>query len=181
MMFTKSLGLAALFSTIASALPQDMMVRRSGMVQRDGGGGVKITNNLQQDVYAWSVTDSVGPMETIKSGGGIYSENWKTNPNGGGISIKLALDQEQHDVLQFEYTQSGDTIFWDLSCIDMESGNQFTDKGFAVQPSDETSSCPKAICTAGDKACSAAYLQPTDDHATHGCPINTALDLSIGA
>ncbi|CAG8948408.1 unnamed protein product [Penicillium salamii] len=180
MMFTKTLGLAALFSTIASALPQDMMVRRAGMVRRDGGG-VKITNNLQQDVYAWSVTDNVGPMQTIKSGGGIYSEDWRTNPNGGGISIKLALDEQQHDVLQFEYTQSGDTIFWDLSCIDMESGNKFTDKGFAVQPSEENSSCPKAICKAGDKACSAAYLQPTDDHATHGCPINTALDLSIGA
>ncbi|KAJ5695014.1 hypothetical protein N7455_002083 [Penicillium solitum] len=179
MMFTKTLGLAALFSTIVSALPQDM-VRRSGMVRRDGGG-VKITNNLAQDVYAWSVAGDVGPMQTITSGGGTYSETWRTNPNGGGISIKLALDPEQNDVLQFEYTEAGDTIFWDMSCIDMQAGNnKFTDFGFSVIPSDETSTCPTAICTAGDTACSAAYLQPTDDHATHGCPINTALDLNIG-
>jgi hypothetical protein len=180
MMFTKTLGLAALFSTIASALPQDMMVRRAGMVTRDGGG-VKITNNLDQPVYAWSVSSDVGSMQTINSGGGVYTEDWRTNPNGGGISIKLALDQQQTDVLQFEYTTAGDTIFWDLSCINMESGNQFTSKGFSVQPSDETSTCPKAVCKAGDSACSAAYLQPTDDHATHGCPINTSLDLAIGA
>ncbi|KAJ5773580.1 hypothetical protein N7457_008476 [Penicillium paradoxum] len=179
MMFTKTLGLAALFSAIASALPQDMMVRRSGMVKREGGG-VTITNNLQQDVYAWSVAGDVGPMQTIKSGGGTLSETWRKNPNGGGISIKLALDPEQHDVLQFEYTDAGDTIFWDLSCIDMKSSNKFTNYGFAVRPSDETSTCPKAICKAGDTACSAAYLIPTDDHATHGCPIDTALDLSIG-
>jgi hypothetical protein len=180
MMFTKTLSLAALFSTIASALPQDMMVRREGMVKRDGGGGVKITNHLKQDVYAWSVDGGVGPMETIKSNGGVYDEKWRTNPNGGGISIKLALDQAQHDVLQFEYTAAGDTIFWDVSCIDMDSSNKFTSFGFAVQPSNESSNCPKAICKAGDTACSAAYLVPTDDHATHGCPIDTALELTIG-
>ncbi|KAJ5978692.1 hypothetical protein N7501_002034 [Penicillium viridicatum] len=180
MMFTKTLGLAALFSAIASALPQDMMVRRAGMVRRDGGG-VTITNNLAQDVYAWSVAGDVGPMQTITSGGGTYSETWRTNPNGGGISIKLALDPEQNDVLQFEYTEAGDTIFWDMSCIDMQAGdNKFTEYGFSVIPSDESSTCPTAICTAGDTACSAAYLQPTDDHATHGCPINTALGLTIG-
>ncbi|KOS39743.1 hypothetical protein ACN38_g9407 [Penicillium nordicum] len=179
MMFTKTLGLAALFSTIVSALPQDM-VRRSGMVRRDGGG-VTITNNLAQDVYAWSVAGDVGPMQTITSGGGILSETWRTNPNGGGISIKLALDPNQHDVLQFEYTEAGDTIFWDMSCIDMEAGNnKFTDFGFSVIPTDETSTCPKAICQAGDSACSAAYLKPNDDHATHGCPISTKLDLTLG-
>jgi hypothetical protein len=178
MMFTKTLGLAAILSNIASALPHDMVVRREDMFRRDGGG-VTIINNLQQDVYAWSVADVVGPMQTISGGGGIYSENWRTNPNGGGISIKLALDQEQQDVLQFEYTESGDTIFWDLSCINLDSASMFTNFGFAVQP-DDTSICPAAICAPGDSACSAAYLQPTDDYATHGCPISTALNLAIG-
>ncbi|KGO42187.1 hypothetical protein PEX1_046280 [Penicillium expansum] len=180
MMFTKTLGFAALFSAMASALPQDMMVRRQGMVRRDGGG-VTITNNLAQDVYAWSVAGDVGPMQTITSGGGTYSETWRTNPNGGGISIKLALDPNQNDVLQFEYTEAGDTIFWDMSCIDMQAGNnKFTEFGFSVIPSGESSTCPTAICKAGDTACSAAYLTPTDDHATHGCPIDTALNLSLG-
>ncbi|KAJ5748896.1 uncharacterized protein N7511_010592 [Penicillium nucicola] len=175
MMFSKSLGLAALFTTLASALP-------NGIVRRDGaaGGSVQITNNLNQDVYAWSVTDQVGEMVTLSANGGQYSEQWKTNPNGGGVSIKLASNPEQTDVLQFEYTEAGDTIFWDLSCINMDAGNMFTSFGFAVEPTDQTSSCPSAVCAAGDSACSAAYLQPTDDHATHGCPIDTGLSLTIG-
>jgi hypothetical protein len=179
MMLAKTLGIAGLFSVIASALPQDMMVSHEDMFRRDGGG-VTIINNLQQEIYAWSVADVVGPMQTINSGGGIYFENWRTNPNGGGISIKISLNQEQQDVLQFEYTESGDTIFWDLSCINMGSSSMFINSGFAVVPSDVTSPCPSAICAAGDSACSAAYLQPTDDYATHGCPIGTALNLAIG-
>lgn len=178
-MFTKTFGIAAAFATLASALPSGMMVRRNGTAP--ASGSVLITNSLDMDIYAWSVAQDVGPMQTIKSGGGTYTEQWKTNPNGGGISIKLATDPNQSDVLQFEYTQASDTIFWDLSCINMGTGSEFTKYGFAVEPSkDASDSCPKAICKAGDANCAAAYLQPTDDHATHGCPIDTGLALTIG-
>jgi hypothetical protein len=173
MMFIKTMGLAAVFAAMASALPQSQIVRRDG-------GGVTIVNNLQQDIYAWSVADTVSPMQVLTSGGGVYSEDWRVNPNGGGISIKLSLDQEQQDVLQFEYTEAGDTIFWDMSCINMESSSAFINSGFAVTPSAESSTCPSAICAPGDAACSAAYLQPFDDYATHGCPIGTGLNLVIG-
>lgn len=182
MMFTKTFGIAAAFAALASALPSGMtmnnMVRRNNTVP--AGGSVLITNNLSQDVYAWSVTDTVGPMQVLTANGGTYSEAWQINPNGGGVSIKLSTDPNQSDVLQFEYTQAVDTIFWDLSCIDMGANSQFTQYGFAVLPTDSTSSCPSAICQAGDAACNAAYLIPTDDHATHGCPINTGLALTIG-
>jgi len=182
MMFTKTFGIAAAFATLASALPSGMdmnnMVRRNNTVPTSGS--VLITNNLSHDVYAWSVTNTVGPMQTLKANGGTYSESWRTNPNGGGVSIKLATDPNQADVLQFEYTQATDTIFWDLSCIDMGANSQFTKYGFAVLPTDPTSNCPSAVCKAGDAACNAAYLIPTDDHATHGCPINTGLALTIG-
>ncbi|KAJ5601862.1 hypothetical protein N7510_011396 [Penicillium lagena] len=178
MMFTKTMGLAAIFATAASALPSGMMMRRNGTAP--SGGGVQITNNLSQDIYAWSVSDDVGPMQTLSANGGSYSENWRINPNGGGISIKLATTPDQSDVLQFEYTEGGDTIYWDLSCINMGTDSEFTQYGFAVQPSITTGSCPSAVCQAGDSACAAAYLQPDDNAATHGCPINTGLGLTIG-
>ena len=181
MMFTKTFGLAAAFATLASALPSGMMVRRNETVPADGS--VLITNNLNMPVYAWSVSDDVGPMQTLSANGGTYTEAWRTNPNGGGISIKLATDPDQSDVLQFEYTPSEDTIFWDLSCINMESDSEFTQYGFSVLPSDSgnnSEACPSAVCQAGDANCAAAYLQPTDDRATHGCPINTGLALTIG-
>ncbi|KAJ5902992.1 hypothetical protein N7504_005375 [Penicillium tannophilum] len=180
MMFTKTFGLAAAFATLASALPSGMMVKRNDT--QPASGTVLITNNLAQDIYAWSVSDDVGPMQTLSANGGTYAEAWRTNPNGGGISIKLATNPDQSDVLQFEYTESTDTIYWDLSCINMEANSEFTQYGFSVLPSDSGNSndCPSAVCTAGDSACAAAYLQPTDDHATHGCPIDTGLALTIG-
>lgn len=178
MMFTKTLGLASVFAAMASALPSGTMVRRNGT--NAAGGGVQITNNLAQDIYAWSVSNTVGPMQTLSANGGTYSEKWRTNPNGGGISIKLATSPSQADVLQFEYTEAGSTIFWDLSCINMGSSSQFTQYGFAVQPSQSSGSCPSAVCAAGDTACASAYLFPSDNSATHGCPINTGLGLTIG-
>lgn len=178
MMFTKTFGIAAAFATLASALPSGMMVRRNDTAS---AGSVSITNNLNQDIYAWSVAQDAGPMQTLSANGGSYSEHWRTNPNGGGVSIKLATHPDQSDVLQFEYTQAPDTIFWDLSCINMGTDSEFTKYGFSVIPSTgESSSCPSAVCHAGDSACAAAYLQPDDNAATHGCPLNTGLALTIG-
>lgn len=179
MMFTKTFGIAAAFATLASALPSGMMVRRNATVP--ASGSVLVTNNLNMDVYAWSVTDTVGPMQTLSANGGTYTEPWQTNPNGGGVSIKLATDPDQTDVLQFEYTQATDIIYWDLSCINMGEDSEFTKYGFSVLPSTgESSTCPSAVCAANDPNCAAAYLIPTDDHATHGCPIDTGLALTIG-
>lgn len=179
MFFTKTLSLAAAFATMASALPSGMLVARNGT--EPASGSVQITNNLDKNIYAWSVAHDVGPMQTLPPHGGSLSESWRTNPNGGGISIKLSTSPDQSDILQFEYTHAGDTVFWDLSCIDMGADSEFTKYGFAVLPSTgESSSCPSAVCSAGDASCSEAYLIPTDDHATHGCPINTALAFDIG-
>jgi hypothetical protein len=121
-------------------------------------------------------------METLSAGGGSYTESWQANPNGGGVSIKLSTDTDQSDVLQFEYTESGETIYWDMSCIDMDRvDSTFTKYGFNVSPSQVSDDCPAVSCAAGDSACAAAYLQPKDDHATHGCPIDTTFTLSLGA
>ncbi|KAJ5920776.1 hypothetical protein N7466_009102 [Penicillium verhagenii] len=180
MMFKKTFGFAALFAALTSALPSGMIVKRNDT--EASSGTVLITNNLDMDVYAWSVSNDVGPMQTLSANGGTYTEAWRTNPNGGGISIKLSTQPDQSDVLQFEYTEAGDTIYWDLSCINMEANSEFTQYGFSVLPTDSgnSDSCPSAVCKAGDSACADAYLQPTDDHATHGCPIDTGLALTIG-
>lgn len=175
MMFTKAL-VAATLATLAAALPQPSVVRR------DGGGGVTIVNNMDSDVYAWSVANSVSSMHTLSAGGGSYTESWQTNSNGGGVSIKLSTSQDQTDVLQFEYTQGGETIFWDMSCIDMDrDASTFTKNGFDVSPSQTSENCPAVNCHAGDATCAEAYLQPKDDHATHGCPIDTSFVLTLGA
>ncbi|KAL4748579.1 hypothetical protein BDW72DRAFT_151065 [Aspergillus terricola var. indicus] len=176
MMFTKAL-VAVTLATLTAALPQPTVVRRG-----DGGAGVTIVNNMDSDVYAWSVTDGVSNMHTLSSGGGSYTENFQNNPNGGGVSIKLSTHQDQTDVLQFEYTKSGETIFWDMSCIDMDrAASTFTKNGFDVSPSETSGDCPAVNCHAGDSSCAEAYLQPKDDHATHGCPIDTSFTLTLGA
>ncbi|KAL4942253.1 hypothetical protein BDV06DRAFT_192612 [Aspergillus oleicola] len=176
MMFSKAL-VAASLATVVAALPQPTVIRRQG------GGGVTIVNNMDTDVYAWSVSNSASNMQTLSANGGSYNENWQDNSNGGGISIKLSTSQEQVDVLQFEYTQSGETIFWDMSCIDMDrASSTFTKHGFDVSHTSQTTNdCPAVSCHAGDTTCAEAYLQPKDDHATHGCPIDTSFTLTLGA
>ncbi|EEP81994.1 predicted protein [Uncinocarpus reesii 1704] len=110
------------------------------------------------------------------SSGDKYSEEYRKNDNGGGISIKLSLDKDQKEVSQFEYTLDDPKVFYDLSNID---GYPFKDGGVTIVPSDD--SCPKVTCEAGDGKCSEAYNKPDDDHATHGCPQETDLHVVLCA
>ncbi|PCG90325.1 Hypothetical protein PENO1_099720 [Penicillium occitanis (nom. inval.)] len=171
MYFTKAFGLLAAFSALASAAPTSINSTNTdtntttttatthGTANTGGNGGnVNIHNNMQDAIY--------------------YTESWRTNPNGGGISIKMAMKPEQVDVLQYEYTLQGDTIFWDLSIIDMGTSSQFTKVGFAVTSND--SGCPSATCAPGDTACADAYLVWNDDHAIDGCPAGTQMTLNVG-
>lgn len=179
MLFTKTVAAIASFSALASALPAALQQRDSNSTST--GGGVTIVNNMGQTIYLWSVSDSAdSDMVTLTSGGSGYSENWRTNSNGGGISIKMSTTQDQSDVLQYEYTLEDPTIFWDLSCINMGTNSTFTTAGFAVT-NDDSGNCPTATCAAGDSACADAYLFPTDDQATHGCPDTVTMTLTIGS
>ncbi|KAJ5095582.1 hypothetical protein NUU61_004938 [Penicillium alfredii] len=181
MMFSKSLGLATALATMASALPSGMLERRTAAAPSNG---VLIINNLNQDIYAWSVdTTSKEPakMITLSAHGGTYVENYRTLASGG-VSIKLATEPSQDDVLQFEYTPTAEQIFWDLSCINMKTGgSKFTQLGYNVKPSSIIpGSCPEVNCAAGNSHCEGAYNVWNDDHATHGCPLNTGLTMTIG-
>ncbi|KAJ5795109.1 hypothetical protein N7457_001708 [Penicillium paradoxum] len=140
------------------------------------GSGVSIVNNLSETIYLWVVSDQPGPMQTLASGE-TFSDTWLTNSNGGGISIKISTTEVCDSVLQFEYTQSGDILFWDLSSINMLKDSAFVDAGFAVTISDQ--SCPTATCAPGDAYCVESYQLP-DDVNTLACGIDAAYTLTIG-
>jgi hypothetical protein len=178
MKFTQTFGLAAVLASVASALPTARST--NGTAPSGGnGGGVTIINNMDQTMYLWSVADTADtPMVTVPQGQS-YSENWRLNSNGGGISIKMATTPSQDDVLQYEYTLVEPLIYWDLSLINMSNDSLFTKVGFAVDSN--TPDCQAATCAPGDIACADAYLFPTDDHATHGCQANTHMTLNVGS
>ncbi|RAL16760.1 uncharacterized protein BO97DRAFT_402404 [Aspergillus homomorphus CBS 101889] len=141
------------------------------------GGRVEIVNNLNHTIYAWSVSNTQGKMQTLVPSGGTFTETWRTNPDGGGISIKLSSTKEVSKVLQFEYTAESETVWWDLSCINMEKNSWFTTHGFSATPSIE--SCPSAKCAAGDTNCSEAYQNP-DDVDTLSCSSDSVIKLVLG-
>lgn len=178
-MFSKVLGLAAAFAAVASALPAPIpSTSSSNSTGSANGGGVTVVNNMNQTIYGWSVADTAdSPMITLPVGGS-YSEAWRLNPDDGGISIKLATSPSQANVLQFEYTLVEPLIYWDLSCINMGTASYFSNAGFSVSSND--GQCESATCAAGDTACAAAYLFPSDNSATHGCQATTHLTLDLG-
>ncbi|OQE18982.1 hypothetical protein PENSTE_c016G01937 [Penicillium steckii] len=170
-MFFSNVVISSILAAAATALPHSIRDDSSS------GGNVQIVNNLGTDVYLWSTSAESGDMETLTSGGGTYSEKWQTNPNGGGISIKLSTSEARDSVLQFEYTLDSDKLFWDLSSIDMDSSSEFVKHGFSAVPSD--SSCDTATCEAGDSNCAEAYQHP-DDVNTLSCTTGAQYVLTLG-
>lgn len=139
--------------------------------------GINIINNLNQTVYLWSTSDTTSDMQTLPANGGTYTEQWRTNSDGGGISIKMATTTSESSVLQFEYTESEGTLWWDLSSINLDSDSEFVSSGFAVTTDD--SSCSTASCASGDKDCADSYQNP-DDLDTRSCPSSAAFTMTLG-
>ncbi|CAG8890984.1 unnamed protein product [Penicillium egyptiacum] len=175
---TFTVFLAGLLAATAAALPHSARSGESGAVEtRDSGsGGLQIVNNMGTDVYLWTTSSDAGSMKTLSTGGD-YSEDWTTNSNGGGISIKISTSESKDSVLQFEYTQDGDTLFWDMSSIDLDETSDFVKSGFTVEPSD--SSCKSVSCAAGDVNCKDAYQLP-DDVNTYSCSLSAGFTLTLG-
>jgi hypothetical protein len=156
-MYTKSIAAAALVTLVPSAL----------------AGSAVVHNKCSCDVYLWSISNSASvTMQTLSSGNRSYSEEYQTNPNGGGISIKIAKLESQAEITQFEYTVSGETIFYDVSNI---NGYPFKAEGLTLAPS--VSDCPVVSCPAGTD-CTEAYNQP-DDVRTKGCASTTDLIMTL--
>ncbi|KNG83845.1 GPI anchored cell wall protein [Aspergillus nomiae NRRL 13137] len=147
----------------------------SASASTSGSGSVQIVNNLGSTVYLWSTSDTSSEAQTISSGA-TYSEAWKTESTGG-ISIKMATTDSETSVLQFEYTADGDTVYWDLSSINLDSGSEFITAGFSATPND--SSCSSASCSAGDTNCAESYQQP-DDTDTNSCSASAGITVTLG-
>ncbi|KAJ6093490.1 hypothetical protein N7486_008779 [Penicillium sp. IBT 16267x] len=171
-MYFSNVLVTSILAATAAALPRPNVARSDA-----SSGSVQIVNNLDTDVYVWSTSSSSGNMQTLSTGGGTYSENWQINPDGGGISIKLSTSTNEDSVLQFEYTEEGETLYWDLSSINLDSNSAFITNGFSVTPSD--SSCSSATCAAGDTNCAASYQHP-DDTDTNSCSTSAQYVLTLG-
>ncbi|KAJ5644493.1 hypothetical protein N7507_010504 [Penicillium longicatenatum] len=185
-MYFSNVLVASILAATAAALPRPNNVARdatstststSASSSSSSSGSVQIVNNLDTDVYIWSTSADSGDMQTISTGGDSYSENWQTNPNGGGISIKMSTSTSEDSVLQFEYTEEGEKLYWDLSSINLDSDSDFVKSGFSVTPSD--SSCSSATCQAGDSDCAASYQHP-DDTNTNSCSTSAQYVLTLG-
>lgn len=126
-------------------------------------GDAIIENNCGFPVYLWSVSNVAGP-EVIIPAGSNHTEQYYSNPNGGGISIKMAANAAAATVTQFEYTLDGTSLWYDVSNI---NGYPFEQWGLTLVPSDAT--CPSVTCDAGVAQCKDVYNQSNDDAATHWC------------
>jgi len=137
-------------------------------------GKASIENQCDQDVYLWSVGGSASADMVTLPPGKSYSEKYRFNDLGGGVSVKLALAKNQGDITQLEYTLDATTVWYDVSNI---NGNPFAHGGISVKPSDPA--CSPVVCEAGIVKCREAYNQPTDDHATHACPATSDLNVVL--
>ncbi|CEL03836.1 hypothetical protein BJX68DRAFT_261735 [Aspergillus pseudodeflectus] len=186
MIFAK-LSLAAALALGASALPQGSQSTTTSSATPSssstptpsgGGGGITIVNNLNTTVHLWSTSSTSGSndMKSLTAGGGSSTETWQTTSDGG-FSIKMSTTQDQSSVLQFEYTNSGDELYWDLSSIDLDKDSAFVKGGFSATADDD--SCAALTCAAGDADCAASYQKP-DDKNTHSCSSTAAITLTLG-
>jgi hypothetical protein len=193
MQFFKTLSLLSTIAATVSALPQGLhptitetitlspisatapaTSTSSAATSTSTGTGIQIVNNLDETIYIWSTSNTASEMQTIASGDS-YTES-RTNSDGG-ISIKMATTTSEESVLQFEYTESEDTLWWDLSCINLDKDSSFISSGFGVTTDD--SSCSSATCAAGDTDCADAYQQ-ADDVDTYSCSSSAAFTMTLG-
>jgi hypothetical protein len=190
MQFFKTLSLLATIAATVSAVPQGLRptttetttlspvsatATSSAATSSSTGTGIQIVNHLDETIYIWSTSNTASEMQTITSGDS-YTESWRTNSDGG-ISIKMATSTSEESVLQFEYTESEDTLWWDLSCINLDKDSSFISSGFGVTTDD--SSCSSATCAAGDTDCADAYQQ-ADDVDTYSCSSSAAFTMTLG-
>ena len=152
-MVRSSLALAALPTLVALASAK---------------GKVQILNQCEYSVNLWSCADQDSKMYTVHPGKD-YEEDYKSKNDGGGISIKIAINATTLytypappvPITQLEYTLGGGKIWYDISNI---NGYPFKDNGLNLTTSDGGG--PTVKCPPGVAHCDAAYNKPDDDHAT---------------
>lgn len=155
-------------TVFASSLPANV----------SSSSGVQIINHLNATIFAWSVSDDIGPMQTLNANGGSYMERWLVRPEGG-ISIKLSIHPDMSEVMQFEYTVSHADVYWDVSFINLPLSSPLFQAGFSAMPVPAV--CSSAACAPNDRSCRDVYFQPYDDYAVRKCPRDVALTVHLGS
>ncbi|PLB44807.1 cyanamide hydratase [Aspergillus steynii IBT 23096] len=143
-------------------------------------GHVIISSNLKSvKIHAWSVSNKIDKELNVGPGGGTYLEEYRFNPNGGGISIKMSEKGNLDNIIQFEYTRKDDKIWWDVSYVNhkVNSGSAIVAAGFSVTSNKKD--CPQVHCRPGDENCQGIYHSPYDDWAAYGCPLDAILHMKI--
>lgn len=131
-------------------------------------GKVQIVNACEYSVNLWSCADQDSKMHTIQPNKD-YTEGYQSKNDGGGISIKIAINATTLyvypappvPITQLEYTLEGGKIWYDVSNI---NGYPFKDNGLNLTTSDGGG--PTVKCAAGVAHCDSVYNKPDDDHAT---------------
>ncbi|KAF1941124.1 hypothetical protein EJ02DRAFT_423345 [Clathrospora elynae] len=83
-------------------------------------GNTLVFNNSTSPIYVWSVSSTVGPQQTVVSGG-LYMEPLHRDENSGGIAIKItkkAGGLYSGDPQQiFAYSIDNAQVWYDLSTV----------------------------------------------------------------
>jgi hypothetical protein len=140
-------------------------------------GTAFIENWCDVEVYVWSVADVTNnTMNPLAPTVGDYNETYRTNPNGGGISLKIATAPVDSYITQFEYTYHADnpSIYYDVSNV---NGYPFEAWGLALSPSEPN--CSSISCDPGVPLCPQVFNKPNDTFAIKGCDISTNLTLTL--
>src|SRR5947209_10549399 len=147
-------------------------------------GTAFIENWCDFEVYVWSVSNQTnGTINTLAPAIGDYSETYRTSPNGGGISLKIATVPDDSYITQFEYTYRTDNpfVYYDISNV---NGTPFQAWGLALSPSTPTLSpgiptCGPISCDPGVALCPEVYNKPTDDYVVQQCDLSVDLTLTL--
>ncbi|OCK73214.1 hypothetical protein K432DRAFT_313405, partial [Lepidopterella palustris CBS 459.81] len=140
-------------------------------------GTAFIENLCYFEVYVWSVANVTNDtVNYLAPTVGNFHETYRTNPNGGGISLKIATTPVDSDITQFEYTYltGNPNVYYDISNI---NGYPFEEWGLTLSSS--SPNCSSIFCSPGVTLCPDVYNQPGDDFATKNCDVSTNLTLTL--
>jgi hypothetical protein len=113
-------------------------------------------NQCDFDVFIWSVANVPNNSQTVAPNN-FWSEPYRLNPNGGGISLKVATQSIDTTIVQLQYTYHVDdpNIPYDISNL---NGYPFMEWGFNLFPS--IPSCPTVLCDPGVPLCANGFNNP---------------------
>jgi hypothetical protein len=143
-------------------------------------GTAFIQNWCNFEVYVWSIANVTNnTINYLAPITGDFSETYRTNPNGGGISLKIATIPDDLYITQFEYTYHTDNpnVYYDISNIE---GYPFEIWGLALSPSTPSAPfCSSISCDPGVALCPDAYNEYDDDYVVRNCDVSTDLTLTL--